>query len=215
MWADLSEPWQRCLDEAWDAYRTGSLPIGVVIVDAAGHVVSRGRNRIFHQTPEGRYLFGHRLAHAEVNALLALDHAAVDARTCTLYTTTEPCPLCIGAIRMARIRTIHYAARDAAAGSTDLLAASPYMRRGAITAHSPERGDLEDVIVAMHVEFGLHVYDESWAWVVDAWNRDAPRGVALGCALFASGELRDLRAANEPTATMIDTLVARLATLSR
>src|SRR3712207_9038209 len=66
-----------------------------------GNVLSRGRNKIHERSGEGGTLFGHKLAHAEVNALLKLDYHRHDPRACTLYTTTEPCPLCVGALRMA------------------------------------------------------------------------------------------------------------------
>jgi hypothetical protein len=46
VWEELSEPWRACAEEAWEAYRRGSLPIGAVVTDALGNVLSRGRNRI-------------------------------------------------------------------------------------------------------------------------------------------------------------------------
>ena len=47
MWQSLSQPWRACLEEAWTAYRAGSVPIGAAITDGAGRVVARGRNRIY------------------------------------------------------------------------------------------------------------------------------------------------------------------------
>src|SRR5258708_25047415 len=101
-WLDMPEPWRVCFDEAWSAYCAGSLPIGAAVVDADGRVVGRGRNRMFEDGAgaSGLDLVGHRLAHAEMNALLRLDHPHVDVRSCVLYTTLEPCALCVGAIRM-------------------------------------------------------------------------------------------------------------------
>ena len=89
----MSEPWRVCLEEAWEAYRAGSIPIGAAVVDAEGRVGSRGRNRIYEGDAPAPFLAGHRLAHAEVNALGALDHTPPDPQVCTLYTTPEPCPL--------------------------------------------------------------------------------------------------------------------------
>src|SRR6185503_3116115 len=86
VWADVPLPWRACLEEAWAAYRAGSLPIGAVVLDTSGHIVGRGRNRIFEvaaELPDSRCLFGHRLAHAEINALLGVDHAAVRIQECT------------------------------------------------------------------------------------------------------------------------------------
>jgi tRNA(Arg) A34 adenosine deaminase TadA len=47
LWQTLEEPWRIALEQAWAAYRAGSLPIGAVVVDADNQVVGRGRNRIF------------------------------------------------------------------------------------------------------------------------------------------------------------------------
>jgi tRNA(adenine34) deaminase len=112
VWEELSEPWRACVEEAWEAYRSDSLPIGAVVTDAYGSVLSRGRNRIHeHSGPPGA-VFGHKLAHAELNALLSLDHHEYDPRACVLWTTTEPCPLCVGAARMSEVGGLRYASRE-------------------------------------------------------------------------------------------------------
>jgi tRNA(adenine34) deaminase len=199
------------MEEAWAAYRAGSIPIGAVVLDATGAIIARGRNRIFEHEAEDNHLHGHRLAHAEMNALNALPYRRLELRDCVLYTTTEPCPLCTGAIRMAKIGTVHYAARDAAAGSIALLGATPFMRRGGVRACGPERADLEAIITAMHVEFSLHdgILERS-TYLFDCWEPIIPDGVALGRALHASGELRRLGAAAVPIAAVIDRLAALL-----
>ena len=197
-WATLAEPWQVCLTEAWTAYCAGSLPIGAVVTDAAGCIVGRGRNRIFEPTAEGPHLHGNLLAHAEMNALNAVDYSQVDRHTCVLYTTTEPCPLCIGAARMIGVAAVHYASRDTAAGSSDLLGANGFMRRRAIQAIGPQRADLEALIVALHVELRLRA--DSWleGWVVEAWDAVVPTGVALGRALMRDDTLVSWRAQAGP-----------------
>jgi tRNA(Arg) A34 adenosine deaminase TadA len=142
LWADLAVRWQACLEQAWAAYRAGSLPIGAIVVDRAGQIVGRGRNRIFEvdaETPEARCLSGHRLAHAEVNALISVDHATVNIKECALYTTLEPCALCVGAIRMLALKDVRYAASDPAAGSLSLLEATEFMRRGQVQPQHEHR----------------------------------------------------------------------------
>src|SRR5213592_3905917 len=107
----LAMPWRVCLEEAWVAYRAGSLPIGAAVVGPGGGIVGRGRNRIFETDAEevqAPCLAGHRLAHAEINALVSVDHAALSIRECVLYTTLEPCALCVGAIRMLGIHSVRY-----------------------------------------------------------------------------------------------------------
>jgi tRNA(Arg) A34 adenosine deaminase TadA len=89
-------------------------------------------------------LAGHRLAHAEINALLSVDHAAINLRECVLYTTLEPCALCVGAIRMLHISQVRYAARDPVAGGLRLLEATPFMRQGLVEAKTPGLAELEN-----------------------------------------------------------------------
>jgi tRNA(Arg) A34 adenosine deaminase TadA len=131
VWEELSEPWRACAEEAWEAYHRGSLPIGAVVTDAHGDVVSRRRNRIHERCsgPPGA-VFGHKLAHAELNALLSLDHRETDPRACVLWTTTEPCPLCVGAARMADVGGLRYAAREPWGGSAAIFGTVPYLKRG-------------------------------------------------------------------------------------
>ena len=100
------------VEEAWEAYRSGPLPIGAVVTDAHGNVLSRGRNRIHERSGPSGAVFDHKLAHAELNALLSLDHREYDPHACVLWTTTEPCPLCVGAARMSEVSGLRYAARE-------------------------------------------------------------------------------------------------------
>jgi tRNA(Arg) A34 adenosine deaminase TadA len=62
----------------------------------------------------------------------SMDHAAVQAPECVLYTMLEPCALCVGAVRMQGLRDVRYAARHPAAGSLTLFDATDFMRRGAV-----------------------------------------------------------------------------------
>jgi len=81
-WSDLHEPWQVCLEEAWQGYVAGSLPIGAAVVDDGGKVVSRGRNHIQDEEALLPGQFGqHKLAHAELNAILAIKNK-IEWNTC-------------------------------------------------------------------------------------------------------------------------------------
>ena len=85
-------------------------PFGAVIV-RNGQIIARAGNRvILDQDPT---------AHAEVTAIRAACRilGRFHLEECDLYTSCEPCPMCLGAIYWARLRTVHYAAtRDDAAG---------------------------------------------------------------------------------------------------
>ncbi|THF71267.1 NUDIX domain-containing protein [Deinococcus sp. Arct2-2] len=127
--------------EAWAAYCSSSYPIGAVIVDGAGNVIARGRNRLGEaRGAEGGQIGGHDLAHAEINALLNLaEKPRPEAYSWTLLTTVEPCPQCAGAIAMSSIRAVQYAAPDPWAGCTRLLTDDPYVaKKGISVGRAPE-----------------------------------------------------------------------------
>jgi tRNA(adenine34) deaminase len=188
-WEDLSNPWQWCIEEAWQAYCMGSLPIGAVITDEAGRLLARGRNRIYEYKADGQILCGHRLAHAEMNALISIEWKQMNPRRCILYTTTEPCPLCVGAIRLTRIGTVHYASRDQGAGSIDLFDANDFMRRAGTRIGAPVSTTLENILIAMLIEFTLHKGDDNSSLLYETVAAVHPIGATLGKQLFVEGQL--------------------------
>lgn len=194
MWKSLTLPWQASLEEAWAAYLAGSVPIGAVIVDDDGRIMARGRNRSAETSAEDGFLFNHTLAHAEVNALYRLRTDGVTLRTrCTLYTTTEPCPLCLGALYMSGVRRFHYASRDPYAGSANLLGTTPYLSRKPVIATGPQQPALEKLLIALYIEYDLSVRGRGPNDVRTALQALSPESVALGEELHQSGELRRLR----------------------
>jgi tRNA(adenine34) deaminase len=103
------------LAEAGAAAEVGDVPVGAIVVDAAGDVVGHGRNR--------REIDDDPTAHAEV---VALREAARRAGTwrlhgCILYATLEPCPMCAGALVNARIARAVYGCDDPKAGALQTL----------------------------------------------------------------------------------------------
>jgi tRNA(adenine34) deaminase len=83
----------------------GEVPVGAVVV-VNGVVTGRGANSpIAENDPT---------AHAEILALRQAAQAAGNYRLedATLYVTLEPCAMCAGALVVARIRRLVFAARD-------------------------------------------------------------------------------------------------------
>jgi tRNA(adenine34) deaminase len=109
-WTKLGPIWREAYQLAWEALGHGTVPVGAVLVDEAGVVCARGRNRIYDSDPPGRGLSGSRLAHAEVDALVDLDPAGWYTSH-ALYTVLEPCLLCLGATVMSTVGTLFYAGR--------------------------------------------------------------------------------------------------------
>ena len=187
--------WRVPVEEAWSAYAAGTVPVGAAIVDPAGRVVARGRNRIFDDPVPGQ-IGRTRLAHAEVNAILGLPADGTDPRSLTLYTTAEPCPLCVGATVMSNIRAVRYASREPFAGSIGLLEANWYLRSKAIVVRGPEDASLEGVLMAIGTEFHLRASGPRVTELVARSASVRPDAVALGERLHRSRAWESLRGRN-------------------
>ncbi|MGB4274562.1 MAG: tRNA adenosine(34) deaminase TadA [Bacillota bacterium] len=99
----------RALLEAKKAYLKGEVPVGAVIT-LDGQVIARAHNR--------REELQDPTAHAEI---LAIREAAAKLRSwrlvgATIYVTLEPCPMCAGALVLARIGRLVYGAADPKSG---------------------------------------------------------------------------------------------------
>jgi tRNA(adenine34) deaminase len=110
------EPAMRAaLAEAEAAAAAGDVPVGAVILDAAGTIVARGRNR--------READGDPTAHAELDAIRAAARLTRGWRLdgLTLVVTLEPCTMCAGAITSARLSGLVFGAADPRAGAVGSL----------------------------------------------------------------------------------------------
>ncbi len=94
---------------------SGDVPVGAVIVDAAGEIVARGRNE--------KELLGDPTAHAEIVAIRDATSLLGDWRLegMTLVVTLEPCVMCAGAIQAARISRVVFGAWDDKVGASGSL----------------------------------------------------------------------------------------------
>jgi Cytosine/adenosine deaminases len=152
MWSELDKPWQACLELAWEAYCDDCVPIGAVVTNAGGNILSRGRNRVYPRYMWKEHPLGAEIAHAEVEALRNLDFTAGDYHEYALYTTTEPCPMCMGTLYMSGVRRLYYAARDPFGGSTNLQGKTWYLSHKPVRVFGPETPAFENVIIALFVE---------------------------------------------------------------
>ncbi|MGA8206692.1 MAG: nucleoside deaminase [Candidatus Dormiibacterota bacterium] len=92
------------------AGRRGEVPVGAVIL-AHGEVIAAASNRVERARDAS--------AHAELLALRRASRKLESWRLsgCTLYSTLEPCPMCAGAILLARIDRVVYGAEDPRKGA--------------------------------------------------------------------------------------------------
>ncbi len=124
MFCDLSFEWQTVFSLAWEAYKAGNLPIGAAVFDTNGNLVCDGKNNT-----KNKNIKNPRISHAETQCLRDLDISQhPDFKNYTIYTTMEPCPMCMGTIVMCGIRNIEVASLDAYCGALHYSRYDPYIR---------------------------------------------------------------------------------------
>ena len=104
----------RAITQARLARVLGDVPVGAVVV-RDGRVIAAAHNR--------REVDQDPTAHAELLAIRAAARALGSWRLeqCTLYVTLEPCAMCAGALVLARLPELVYAAADPKAGAAGSL----------------------------------------------------------------------------------------------
>lgn len=102
---------KQAIKQAELAQLKGEVPIGAVLVDSSGSVIAKGHNLVESLNDCTR--------HAEMICLQnAMAHLAAWRLTdTTLYSTLEPCPMCLSAVALARVRRLVYGARDLRLGA--------------------------------------------------------------------------------------------------
>ena len=98
------------IKEAEKAALAGDVPVGCAIA-RKGEIIARGHNE--------REARKNALLHAEITAIgkacLTLGSRRLEG--CDMYVTLEPCPMCAGAILMARVSRLYYGASDTNMGA--------------------------------------------------------------------------------------------------
>ena len=106
----MDEQWMRvALTEAEMASDSGEVPVGAVVV-LDGRIIGRGHNQV--------EALNDPTAHAEILAIGAASGALGAPRLtgAAIYVTMEPCPMCAGAIVLARLDRLVYGCRDSKSG---------------------------------------------------------------------------------------------------
>ncbi|MBF0556185.1 MAG: nucleoside deaminase [Nitrospirae bacterium] len=103
------------LEEALKAAELGEVPVGAIVVNGGGDVVSLAYN--------GREQSQDPTAHAEMIAIREASAVTGSWRLegCSLYVTLEPCIMCSGAIVNSRIKRVIYGCADPKGGAVDSL----------------------------------------------------------------------------------------------
>ena len=102
------------IDQAEIARQNGDVPVGAVIVHE-GQLIAKAYNQ--------RQQLNDPTAHAEIIALTQAAEAVCSWRLdgCTIYVTLEPCPMCAGALVLARIDRLVYGCDDPKTGACGSL----------------------------------------------------------------------------------------------
>ena len=93
---------QRAIELSINSVRNGSGPFGAVIA-REGEIIAEGSN--------GVTIYNDPTAHAEVTAIRKACEklGTFELKGCEIYTSCEPCPMCLGAIYWAHLDKIYYA----------------------------------------------------------------------------------------------------------
>ena len=93
------------------ALSSGDVPVGAVIIDTNGNIISTGLNQ--------RELIKDSTAHAELIAIKSANKSTSSWRLkdLTLVVTLEPCLMCAGAILQSRVSRVVFGAWDKKAGA--------------------------------------------------------------------------------------------------
>lgn len=132
------------LDLAGLSLKEGNMPVGSVIVHD-GILVAEGRNAVDSDCDDTR--------HAELAAIQrATPFLFRHKRQCTIYTTLEPCMMCLGAIVNVGITRIVFAAPDPLVGAAALLGSIDYYRRKGLQIMGNVRRDESQILLNAYVQ---------------------------------------------------------------
>lgn len=204
----LAVPWREAVEQAWLACKAGSLPIGAVVVNREGGVVARGYNQRLASQPGAHPLAGSAIAHAEIVALGSIKYHR-PLQHLALYSTTEPCPMCHGAIWMAGMGELHFASRDPYLGATGSFAQLPFAARANCRVYGPESTELEKLLVVLLIERLLKLSGARFS--IDAWRSVSEDVESEARRLHAQGLIDKLIAEDASCERMVQALSHSLA----
>ncbi len=138
---------RRAIQVAQNAREHGNHPFGAILVDENNQVLLEAENSVI----TGSDCTGH----AETNLMrLASQHFPPEKlATCTLYTSTEPCAMCAGAIYWGNVQRVVYALSEV--DLYDIVGPSPdqlVLSSREVFAHSQRKVEVEGPALALDAE---------------------------------------------------------------
>lgn len=206
---ELDSLWQKVFELGWESFREGNLPIAAIIADDAGNILSEGRN---HYISSKRFP-NCKVDHAETACIQQLDIVKYpDLANYTLYTSMEPCPMCIGTIIMSNLKRVKVAAHDAWAGASDICVKNAYASKKAVVV------EFADVFLA-NVQIALQgcvelTYNGTSSEVYKSFMEMYPSGASAAYKLYNEKIAQKFVDAGTPVAEVFDSIAAMFDTLS-
>ncbi len=171
----LEEPWLSTTREALEGYLDGGFPIAASIV-VDDEIVALAHNRSHD----------HIIDHAEVRVIRAIGSRDVLSRG-VIYTTMEPCPMCTGAIRVAKLKKLVYATSDPAAGDAAHLSDTEFMSFFGCEAVLDDTPNLALFFASLLIECRIRLNKTRWH---DHWAARHPEATRIAQTLFEGDYFR-------------------------
>ena len=198
---ELEKPWQEVFELGWQSFCEGNLPIGAVIVDEAGNTLSVGRNQYI----TSKRFSNCKVDHAETECIQLLDiEKYPDLANYTMYTSMEPCPMCIGTIIMSNLKRVRAAAHDSWAGASDILLKNAYAQKKSV-----EVVFADDFLANMQIALQGCVelrYNGTDSAVYKSFRDMYPLGASVAYRLFSEGIAEKFVEERKPFAEVFDTV---------
>ena len=202
MWKDLPEQWKAVFCEAWDAMKSGSVPSGAVIYDREGNLLAESHNG-FKNTNVNPYT-----SHSCINAINQLSLRNVESNSgLTIYSSMEPCFMCLGAIAISNIKEIHSASRDLFYGATHHLYDDAALIAKNISFHS-ESGDIEFFQIVLQSYFEVkRVSERNSPHALECYRRTNSSAVKLAEKLYLRRTLQQMSYQDHPCSEVYDMIM--------
>jgi len=138
---------EQALQEARKAEANGQIPVGCVIADNNNEIIAREYNRVNAKKD--------RSAHAEMLAIQAAiaKYTTENSSNWTVYTTLEPCVMCLGTIIMCNIGKVVWASPDRHIDTHQILNATPYLKTRRLVTIANPFPDLEQICSQLHDDY--------------------------------------------------------------
>lgn len=196
---EIEKVWQTVFELGWQSFKEGNLPIAAIITDDDGNILSSGRN---HYITSKRFP-NCKVDHAETECIQSLDIAKYpELKSYTLYTSMEPCPMCIGTIIMSNLRYVRITARDTWAGASDICEKSAYaQKKRTEIAYADER--LANVQIALQGYSELKITGLD-SLVYKSFASSYPAGASAAYDMFQKKTLDRFVEENAPFGEVFD-----------